>query len=100
MIRHAAFQTGSIGSLAVAVVQASFRTLLMSTVGGTALLKTGPGTAGLAAVALSPIAGTANPEHGSTAEGATESLTKNQFSMDLHPVSQAGLDKRHPFMSR
>ena len=99
LIRHAASFSGPIGSLAIAVVQAAFPALLVTPVGCAKLSTTSLLPAGGATVSLSPIAGTADPKHYPIAPSTTESLTKNRLSMDRHPCSLAGLDKRPSIMA-
>jgi hypothetical protein len=72
--------------------------LLVSAVGGAALAKTLDLPTGRTAVALSPIAGGADPEQAATPLGATMPLTNNACGFGHEPSSRRRFRKRaRPF---
>jgi len=85
LIRHAASgTTPAIGTLTIAVMETSPERLLVSTIGLAVLLSSGLAPASRAAVALSPIAVGAKVEDRTTATGAAEPLSENNFAGDCH----------------
>jgi len=74
------------------MIQPAFGALLVSAVGGAALLPPGVGTARRAAIALPPITVGTNPEHRLATLAATNALPENHFAMNRHPPTQADFD--------
>ena len=74
------------------MIQPAFRTPLMPAVGIAALLETRGGTADTAAIALSPITMSADPEHRMTFPAAANPLTQNEFAMNRHARRRRALD--------
>jgi hypothetical protein len=85
LIRHATLgTTPAIGTLPIAMVQPSPKRLLVSAIRLAVLLPSGLAPASRAAVALSPIAVGAKVEDRTTAGGAAEPLSENNFASDCH----------------
>jgi len=80
-------------ALAVAMVLASFRTLLVAAVGQAVLLPTRFEPTPRAAVVLSTVTLAADPEEPATVAGTTKSWTENNFGTGRHPRPKVGLDK-------
>jgi hypothetical protein len=78
-------------TLPVAMVEPAFGALLVPPVGGTTLLAPGFLAAIRAAIALPPIAVRTNPEQPLAFLAATNALPENDFAMNRHPLTQAGL---------
>jgi hypothetical protein len=74
------------------MIQPAFGALLVSAVGGAALLTPGVGTARRAAIALPTITVGTNPEHRLATLAATNALPENHFAMNRHPPTQADFD--------
>jgi hypothetical protein len=93
LIRHARPAAPfAVGTLPVPMIEPAFEAPLMTTVGSTALLAPGFRAASRTAVALSPIAVRANPEHRLAPLAAANALPENHFSMSLHPPTPADFD--------
>lgn len=90
LIRHA--PTVPILSLAVAMVQPSFRTPLVPAVCPASLLQPGLSAASGVAIALSAIAVLADPEHLVAFAALANPLPENHFAMSRHRCTPAGLD--------
>ena len=92
MIRHAGLDSPAIAvvPLPVAMVQSSFRALLVAAVGPASLLPAGLDLAGRAAITLAAVTVGADPEH--RVAPAARSLSENNFAMTRHPRCQVGLD--------
>jgi hypothetical protein len=96
LIRHAGGgQPLPVGPLAVPVIESSFDALLMTQVCGTTLLAASFGAAAIAAVVLSPVAGTADPERNAAVLSPTKPLTQNNFARVCHSRPKARLDISH-----
>jgi hypothetical protein len=78
--------------LPVPVVEPAFRALLIAAVGRPVLPAPRFGAARRAAIALSAIAMRTNPEHRLASLAAANALPENDFSMRLHPPTQADFD--------
>jgi hypothetical protein len=88
LIRHAAReQAATIGALAITMIQPSFRTLLMTPVGGATLPAPRMTAALRAAITLAAIAAGANPEHRPAVGVAAKPKPKSNFSMNRHPCA-------------
>ena len=79
-------------TLAIAMVLAPFRTLLVAVVGQAVLLPARLLPTEAAAVVLSPVTMATDPEDLATAAGTTNSLTEDNFGVGRHPRPKAGLD--------
>ena len=79
-------------ALAIAMVLAPFRTLLMAVVGQAVLLPARLLPTEVAAVVLSPVTMAADPEDLATAAGTANSLTEDNFDVGRHPRPKVGLD--------
>ena len=79
-------------ALAVAMVLAPFRTLLVAVVGQAVLLPARLLPTEAAAVMLSPVTMAADPEDLTTVAGTTNSLTEDNFDVGRHPRPKVGLD--------
>jgi hypothetical protein len=79
-------------ALAIAMVLAPFRTLLMAVVGQAVLLPARLPPTEAAAVVLSPVTMAADPEDLTTVAGTTNSLTEDNFDVGRHPRPKVGLD--------
>jgi len=79
-------------ALAIAMVLAPFRTLLVAVVGQAVLLPARLLPTEAAAVVLSPVTMAADPEDLATAAGTTNSLTEDNFEAGRHPRPKVGLD--------
>ena len=92
LIRHAGLDslTMPVVPLPVAMVQPSFRTLLVAAVGTASLLPPRLESAGRAAITLAAVTVGADPEH--RVAPAANSLSENNFAMTRHPRCQVGLD--------
>jgi hypothetical protein len=78
--------------LTIPVVESAFQTLLIPAVGLPVLPAPGFGAARRAAIALSAIAMSTNPEHRLASLAAANALPENHFSMNRHPPTQADFD--------
>jgi hypothetical protein len=78
--------------LPIAMIQPTFRTPLMATVGAAPLPESRFPAAGETAIALSTITVLTDPEHRATLVAAANPLTENYFAMNLHARPQTGLD--------
>ncbi|MHB1795675.1 MAG: hypothetical protein ACYCPO_11975 [Acidobacteriaceae bacterium] len=86
MIRHAALETvATVCALAVAMIQPPFGTLLMPPISGPMLLAPRLTPALRAAVALTAITASANPEHRPAIGVAAKPKPQNNFLMNRHP---------------
>ena len=81
-----------IGTLAIAMVLAPFWALLVTAVGQAVLLLARSLPTEVAAVVLSPVTVTADPEDLATTTGTTNSLTEDNFGVGRHPRPKVGLD--------
>jgi hypothetical protein len=79
-------------ALAIAMVLAPFRTLLVTAVGQAVLLLARSLPTELAAVVLSPVTVATDPEDLATTAGTTNSLTEDNFGVGRHPRPEVGLD--------
>jgi hypothetical protein len=82
----------AVSALAVAMIELSFGASLVPLIGAAALPPPGFGAAGLAAVALSPVAVPADPEDSVAADNRTNTLTKDHLAMKIHVHPRTGLD--------
>ena len=85
--------------LTVAMIEPSFRTLLVAAVGAAPLAKSGLLAAGQAAVALSAITVRAEKESRAAFAGQAKPLPQNHFARNRHASSQAGLDNGNGFVA-
>ena len=90
LIRHAG-PSAPVFPLAVAMIESSFRALLVAAVGAAALPEPGFGAAGGTAIALPPIALLAEPEHRLASGAEANPLTKNDLAL-IHARRETGLD--------
>jgi hypothetical protein len=79
-------------ALAIAMVLAPFRALLVTAVGQAVLLPTRLLPTEVAAVMLSPVTVATDPEDVATAGSTTNSLTEDNFGVGRHPRPEVGLD--------
>ncbi len=84
--------TPPILALAIAMVLAPFRTLLVAAVGQAVLLPARLLPTKVAAVVLSPVTVATDPEDLATAASTTNSLTEDNFGVGRHPRPAVGLD--------
>jgi hypothetical protein len=84
--------TPPILALAIAMVLAPFRTLLVAAVGQAVLLPARLLPTEVAAVVLSPVTVATDPEDLATAASTTNSLTEDNFGVRRHPRPAVGLD--------
>ena len=97
LIRHAGPALPlAVGSLAVPMIEFSFRAALVATVGLSQLPTAVELPASRTTVAVSSIAGAADPKRAATAVAPTESQPKDRLCAGRHPLSPAGVDKRPP----
>jgi len=93
LIRHASgCVTLPVHPLAITMVLPAFRTALVTAVSCPTLLPAGVDAAGLAAIALPPIAAGTDPEHRMASLTAAHPLPKNHFFQNRHPPTQADFD--------
>jgi hypothetical protein len=96
LIRHARLRsTLTVGALAVSMIKASFRGLLVTAVGRTSLFAAGFAATAVGTVTLSTITGTADIENATASLRATKRMTENNFRCVGHPRPKAGLDNSH-----
>ena len=81
-----------IRALAITMVLAPFRALLVTAVGQAVLLPARLLSTELAAVVLSPVTMATDPEDLATAAGTANSLTEDNFGVGRHPRPKVGLD--------
>ena len=81
-----------IRALAIAMVLAPFRALLVTAVGQAVLLPARLLSTEVAAVVLSPVTVATDPEDLATAASTTNSLTEDNFGAGRHPRPKVGLD--------
>ena len=79
-------------ALAIAMVLAPFRTLLVTAVGQAVLLPARLLSTEVAAVVLSPVTVATDPEALATAALLGNSLTEDNFGVRRHPCPKVGLD--------
>ena len=79
-------------ALAIAMVLAPFRALLVTAVGQAVLLPARLLSTEVAAVVLSPVTVATDPEDLATAASTANSLTKDNFGVGRHPRPKVGLD--------
>lgn len=79
-------------SLAIAVIEPSFETLLVATIGATPLTEPSLTAATQAAIALPTITADAEKKQRTTFAEQTKTLPQNHFAMRRHACSQAALD--------
>jgi hypothetical protein len=100
MIRHAG-SLAPVLALTVAVIEPTFRALLVAPVGAPPLLSAGLFAAGGAAIAMPTVAVGADEEYGVTLLAEAGSLQENCFAVSLrHASSQAGTRQRHALRGR
>ena len=83
----------TIPPLTVAMIQSPFGALLMTAIGGTTLTHPCLFTALLTAIALSPVAASADREQRMTARMRTMPYSKWNFLMNRHRPAAAAFDK-------
>jgi hypothetical protein len=79
-------------ALAIAMVLAPFRTLLVAAVGQAVLLPARLLPTEVAAVVLSPVTVATDPEDLATAASTANSLAEDNFAVGRHPRPKVGLD--------
>lgn len=100
MIRHAGARFAlPVCTLAVAVIEPAFRTLLVPPVGGPPLPPPGSFPAGGAAIAVSAVAMRADEEQRPAFAAEANPLTENRFAVSRHDCAQAALDSGDGFVS-
>ena len=77
------------------MIESSFDTFLMTLVCRTALEAAPPGTAGIAAVLVPPVAAAANQERSAAILTAAKPLTQDNFDRMFHSRLKARLDNSH-----
>ena len=93
MIRHARPAPAlAVVLLPIPVVEPALRALLIAAVGRPVLPAPGFGATNRAAIALSAIAMSTNPEDRLASLAAANALPENHFSMNRHPPGQADFD--------
>ena len=85
--------------LPVAMIEPTFRTLLMSPIGAAPLLASGLIAARAAAVALSTITAGAEKKQGAAFATQAKPLPQNHFAKSRHACSQAALDNGLGFVA-
>lgn len=97
MIRHAdRLASFTVLSLTVAMVESSFRALLVPAIGAAPLFAPGNFPAGGAAIAMAPVTMGADEEHGVAAGAHTHALPQNRLAMRRHVPSQTGAGQCDP----
>ena len=86
-------------ALPVPMIEPTFRTPLVTAVGGAASPEPGFGAARQAAIALSLIAVRTDPVHRVTTLAETNSRTENHLAMNRHAPCWAALWQRQRFMA-
>jgi hypothetical protein len=102
LIRHARWPLMTappVISLAVAMVEPSFWTPLMTVVGAATLLASGLAAAAVAAIAVAAITGNANEKYRVALCVEAQSLPEYDFLGGRHALSQAGLDNGTRFVA-
>ncbi len=103
MIRHARLlltAAAPVFPLAVAMIEPSFRALLVAAVGAPSLVEPSLCAAGSTAVAVAAIAVRADKKYGVTLHTDANSLPEYRFAMNCrHASSQAGLDNDRSFVA-
>jgi hypothetical protein len=84
--------TPPILALAIAMVLAPFRALLVTAVGQAVLMPARLLPTEVTAVVLSPVTVATDPEDLATAAGTTNPLTEDNFGVGRHPRPAVGLD--------
>ncbi len=93
MIRHASLPAAfAVVPLTVAMIEASFRALLMAAIGGAPLTQTRLLPTRIAAIALSAIAFGAEKEQGAAFGHKAKPLPQNHFAVRRHADRVAVLD--------
>jgi hypothetical protein len=78
--------------LSVAVIQSSFRTLLVTPIGAATLVAACLFAAGKTAIAVPPVTVGADEEYRPAVRGCTKPLPKNHFPVLRHVSRQAAVD--------
>lgn len=100
MIRHACLAAAfAVVPLTVAMIEASFRALLMAAIGGAPLTQTRLPTAWAAAIALSAVAFGTEEEQRPAFGDEAKPLPKNHFAMRRHADCVAALDNVPGFVA-
>ena len=100
MIRHARLAAAfAVVPLTVAMIEASFRALLMAAIGGAPLTQARLLPAWIAAIALSAIAFRAEEEHRAAFGNNAKPLSQNHFAMRRHADCVAALDNGAGFVA-
>ena len=93
MIRHARLPAAfAVVALTVAMVEASFRALLMAAIGGASLTPTRLLPTRIAAIALSAVAFGTEKEQGAAFGDKAKPLSQNHFAVRRHADCEAVLD--------
>jgi hypothetical protein len=101
MIRHRRLRPApAVFPLAVAMIEPAFQTLLVATVGPSALAKPRLASACQAAIALSTIAARTEKEGCAAIAGQANPKPQNHFARNRHASPQAGLDNDDGFVPR
>ena len=85
--------------LPVPMIESSFRTLLVATVGLAALMEPGLMAASQAAIALTAITARTEKEHGAAVTGLANPQIKNYFAIARHACWRAQLDNGNGFVA-
>jgi hypothetical protein len=100
VIRHARLPTAfAVVPLTVAMIEASFRALLMAAIGGAPLAQTCLLPAWVAAIALSSVAFGAEEEQGAAFRSEAKPLSQNHFVVRRHAECEAVLDNGPGFVA-
>jgi len=100
MIRHARMAAAfAVVPLTVAMIESSFRALLMAAIGGALLAQARLLPAWLAAIALSSVAIATEEEQGAAFGNKAKPLSENHFALRRHADRVAVLDNGHGFVA-
>jgi hypothetical protein len=100
MIRHARQAAAfAVVPLTVAMIEASFRALLMAAIGGASLAQTRLLAAWVTAITLPAVAFGAKEEQGATLGNKAKPLSKNHFAVRRHADCVAVLDNGPGFVA-
>ena len=100
MIRHARLAAAfAVVPLTVAMIEASFRALLMAAIGGAPLTQTRLLPAWIAAITLAAVAFGAEKEQGAASGTKAKPLSQNHFAGRRHADCEAALDNGAGFVA-
>lgn len=104
MIRHARMNcsfalTLPVLTLPIAMIESSFRALLVPAIGATPLVQPGLLTAGQAAITLAAIKVRTEKKYGATFAQQTNTQPQDRLAMNRHASLQAALDNGEAFVA-